>query len=91
LLTGFGKFPGGQLPQGAVRTILNVVDAPRRDDLLRMHYIAERRDMQTLVPQLAVEGLDVAVVRGLSRPREVELHAARVRPVFENARMNSVP
>ena len=54
LQTGIGEFLGGQVPQGAVRTGLVAVGAQRRDDLLRVGDVRDLCDVQTLVPQLAV-------------------------------------
>ena len=36
--------------------------------------------VETLVPQLAVEAFDVAVLHGLARPNEVQMHAVLVGP-----------
>jgi len=68
----------GQLAQGFLKAG-HVVGVPRRADLLRVGDVRELRDVQALVPQLAVERFAVAIVLELARARVVALYAARVR------------
>ena len=60
-----------------------VVLPPRFDQCLGVVERQELMDVQTFVAQAAVERFDVAIVRGLARPREIELHAAVERPRLE--------
>jgi len=59
-----------------VRSVVVVVLPPRFDEPLRVVERQELMHVETFVAQAAIEGLDVPVVGGLPRPREIELHAA---------------
>lgn len=86
LILMFGhKLRGGQVPQGAVRTLLVVVAPPRFDHVLRVRDGRELMHVQTFVAPLPVERFDVRVLDGSPRPNEVELYAALIRPVLEQS------
>jgi len=65
-LTQSGELSGGQLPNGAERPGLLVVDAPLRDPLLRVGAIGKLRDVRVHIARLVAESLDVAVVGGIA-------------------------
>lgn len=60
-----------------------VIQSPSLDFLLRIFDRKELIDVQTLVSQPAVERFYVAVIRWLSRTREVELDASLPCPFLE--------
>ena len=65
-------------------TLLIVVDSPCFDQPLRVLDRQELMCIETLVAQAAVAGFDVAIVRRLPWPREIERHAAVERPRFDD-------
>src|SRR3954447_16532706 len=64
---------------------LVVVSTPILDFLPSVVKAQEPMCVQAFVSELAVEGFDEAVVRGLARPREVEHHTLLVSPDVEIA------
>ena len=74
------------MTERVVWTALIVVDALRFD--LRLGVINGRElvDVQALIAQSAVEGLDEGIFHRFSGPNEIELHRALIRPVFERSR-----
>ena len=69
-----------QVAKPSVGAMGVVVTPPRFDDRLRVVERQELMDDEAFVAQAPVEGFDVPIVGGLSRPREVELHPAIERP-----------
>jgi len=59
-----------------MRTVMVVVMLPSLQFFPRIMHRNELVDVQKLITQATVERLDEPVVRGLSRPRVVELHAS---------------
>jgi hypothetical protein len=70
----------GQVPQGAVRPLLVVAASPFLDGLSSILQIREPVLVQALVPELAVEALDVRVLDGAPRCDEVQLDPVPVGP-----------
>lgn len=85
LLTRLRKLPWGQVSQGAVRPVFVVVPLPSFELRAGVVKRQELLHVQTLVPQPAVEGLDVPVIRGFTGSAEIELNAPFVGPRFERA------
>jgi len=65
-------FGRGALAEAAVRPFGVVLLPPGFDALLRLGDRSEMMLVQALVPQLAIETLDEAVLDGMPRPEEVE-------------------
>ena len=66
--------------------MLIVIDPPCLDQLFGVIDRQELMHVQALVAQAPVERFDMRVVRGFSRPCEIELHAALERPCFQRFR-----
>jgi hypothetical protein len=60
-----------------------VLDPPRLNRSLRIAQVHEPALVEALVPELAVEALDVGVLDGFPGTNELELDPALVRPLVE--------
>ena len=85
VLTLGGELRRGQVPEGAVGSPEIIVDPPRFDPCFRIRWGEEQLDVQALIAQTAVEGLDVRVLHGLAGSDKIQLDAAVVRSVLERS------
>ena len=83
ILKAVCKLGQRQVGERAVWAMRIVVTPPGFEERLSVIERQELMDVQTFVAQASVERFDVAVVGGLPRPCEVELHAAEKRSRFD--------
>mgnify|MGYP003524832083 FL=1 len=71
--------------------MLVVVASPPFDVGLGVGQISELMHTQALIPQLADKRSNVAVIRGLARPGDIELHASPKGPFAQRSRHEPGP
>jgi hypothetical protein len=76
---------GRQVAQGRVRPLGVVVDPPCFNSLPRIGQGKEPTGIETLGSDAGVKSLVERITRGGSRPGEVELDAAQIRPLVEQS------
>ena len=85
------KLVGGQVAQRAVGAVLVVIYSPSVELLLRVGEGYKLVHVQALIPYATVKRLDVAVVRGFTRSREVELYPTVKGPGLQRSRDELCP
>jgi len=71
------------VPQCAMRSSLVVIHPPGRNDCARFSQRPEPVLVQALVPELAVEALDIRVLRRFTSLDEPQLDASLIRPLVQ--------